>query len=55
MEESMPDQPWVSAYALSALSNSMQGVQPLLSRYCTWRAISESDRGGRKEKVSKNL
>jgi len=33
----------------------MQGVQPLLRRYCTWRAISWSDRGGRKEKVSKNL
>jgi hypothetical protein len=33
----------------------MQGVQPLLRRYCTWRAISWSERGGRKEKVSKNL
>jgi hypothetical protein len=33
----------------------MQGVQPLLRRYWTWRAISWSDRGGRKEKVSKNL
>ena len=33
----------------------MQGVQPLLRRYWTWRAISWSERGGRKEKVSKNL
>ena len=48
-------QPCESAYALSADSNSMQGVQPLLRRYCTWRAISWSERGGRKEKVSKNL
>jgi hypothetical protein len=51
----MPVQPWESQYAFSADSNSMQGVQPLLRRYCTWRAISWSDRGGRKEKVSKNL
>ena len=55
MLESRLDQPWPSAYALSADSNSMQGVQPLLRRYWTWRAISWSDRGGRKEKVSKNL
>ena len=27
----------------------------MLRRYCTWRAISWSERGGRKEKVSKNL
>jgi hypothetical protein len=27
----------------------------LLRRYCTWRAISWSERGGRKENVSKNL
>jgi|TARA_B110000305_G_scaffold165183_1_gene182670 hypothetical protein len=33
----------------------MQGVQPLLRRYWTWRATSWSERGGRKEKVSKNL
>jgi hypothetical protein len=55
MEESRPDQPWVSQYALPAPSNSMQGAQPLLMRYWTWRAISWSERGGRKEKVSKNL
>ena len=30
---------------LSADSNSMQGVQPLLRRYWTWRAISWSERG----------
>merc|ERR1719482_2632753 len=29
--------------------------QPLLRRYWTWRATSWSERGGRKEKVSKNL
>jgi hypothetical protein len=27
----------------------------LVRRYWTWRAISGADRGGRKEKVSKNL
>jgi len=27
----------------------------LLRRYWTWRATSWSERGGRKEKVSKNL
>ena len=55
MEESRPEKPCPSAYACAASSNSMQGVHPLFSMYCTCLAISPSDRGGRKEKVSKNL
>lgn len=42
-------------YASEASANSRQGVQPFLMMYSTCLAIASSSRGGRKEKVSKNL
>ena len=42
-------------YASEDSANSRQGVQPFLIMYSTCLAIASSSRGGRKEKVSKNL
>ena len=42
-------------YADSGAENSRQGVQPLRTMYSTCLEISSSERGGKKEKVSKNL
>ena len=53
-EESRPDQPWVSARALAADSNSNAGGPAVLLRSVLDPAGDLLERG-RKEKVSKNL